>query len=381
MKKVLFITLLLFAFAACNKQQKQKINDSNKSLPILNLAGNIDKNIPDTFTWNSLQKKVTFIPLETTEATLLGNSSVRYVDDGVILISDSKTDNILLFNNDGSCISHFNHKGNGPGEYFNVSGLYYNPSDSTVHVYDSQYRNWITYNSKGVLISSISTKKMFNGVVTYCNGNRIITRNLSGKSRLSLFDKDFHLIKAVFPLDSTQSHQEQWPINCFSNTSWTKDIMLYTNTVETDTVWAFSDTAVCPLFIVDKGKYVIPDAERSDYFKAFLNLNPTYPKEFHFDAFSNQVLMKYLYKGLEVAELWDLSSGKIISRHSLRNVVTKEVFSDGFAYTLPSRHVIHMLPAYVTKHKLVFQLSPEDLMDDIPGLKEDDNPVLMILEI
>ena len=64
-----------------------------------------------------------------------------------------------------------------------------------------------------------------------------------------------------------------------------------------------------------------------------------------------------------------------------RSVVTKEVFSDGFAYTLPSGNVIHVLPRYVTQGKLVFVLSPEDLMDDISGLKEDDNPVLMVINL
>lgn len=376
------LTLLIAILPSCNQKRDNTDSAANETaLPVLNLAGQIEANVPDTFTWNSIQKKVTFIPLETTDASMIGHLRLSYIDDGVILIGDGKTYNILLFNIEGKSISHFNHQGNGPGEYFSINGLFFNPSDSTINVYDRQYENWITYTLKGKPLSSISTKKLFKGGVAYCKGNRIITGNSSGKTRLSLFDKDFRLIKGVLPLDSIQSLQEYRPINFFSNSTWTKDILLYTNSVETDTVWAFSDTAVWPLLIVNKGKYVMPQAERSDYFKAFLELNPTYPKDFHLDAFSNFVLMKYLYKGLIVAELWDLPTGKILSRCSLRNVVTKEVFSDGFAYTLPSGNVIHALPAYVTQSKLVFVLSPDELMDDIPGLKEDDNPVLMVINL
>lgn len=376
------LTLLIAILPSCNQKRDNTDTATNETaLPVLNLAAQIEAKVPDTFTWNSIQKKVTFIPLETTDASMIGHLSLSYIDDGVILIGDGKTYNILLFNIEGKSISHFNHQGNGPGEYFSINGLFFNPSDSTINVYDRQYENWITYTLKGKPLSSISTKKLFKGGVAYCKGNRIITGNSSGKTRLSLFNKDFRLIKGVLPLDSIQSLQEYRPINFFSNSTWTKDILLYTNSVETDTVWALSETAVWPFLIVDKGKYVIPESERSDYFKAFLELNPTYPKDFHFDAFSHFVLMKYLYKGLIVAELWDLPSGKILSRCSLRNVVTKEVFYDGFAYTLPSGNVIHALPAYVTQGKLVFVLSPDELMDDIPGLKEDDNPVLMVINL
>lgn len=374
------LTFLAILSSCTQKSEKPDTSTNADKLPILNLAEQIEAKVPDTFTWNSIQKKVTFIPLETTEASMIGHLSLSYIDDGVILIGDGKTYNILLFNIEGKSISHFNHQGNGPGEYFSINGLFFNPSDSTINLYDRQYENWITYTLKGKPLSSISTKKLFKGGVAYCKGNRIITGNSSGKTRLSLFNKDFRLIKGVLPLDSIQSLQEYRPINFFSNSTWTKDILLYTNTAETDTIWACT-SEVKPFFIVDKGKYVMPQAERSDYFKAFLELNPTYPKDFHFDAFSNYVLMKYLYKGLEVAELWDLPTGKILSRCSLRNVVTKEVFSDGFAYTLPSGNVIHVLPRYVTQGKLVFVLSPEDLMDDISGLKEDDNPVLMVINL
>lgn len=376
----LCLTYLITLSSCTQKSEKPDVSTNEGKLPVLNLAEQIEANVPDTFTWNSIQKKVTFIPLETTDASMIGHLSLSYIDDGVILIGDGKTYNILLFNIEGKSISHFNHQGNGPGEYFSINGLFFNPSDSTINVYDRQYENWITYTLKGKPLSSISTKKLFKGGVAYCKGNRIITGNSSGKTRLSLFNKDFRLIKGVLPLDSIQSLQEYRPINFFSNSTWTKDILLYTNTAETDTIWACT-SEVKPFFIVDKGKYVIPQAERSDYFKAFLELNPTYPKDFHFDAFSHFVLMKYLYKGLEVAELWDLPTGKILSRCSLRNVVTKEVFSDGFAYTLPSGNVIHVLPRYVTQGKLVFVLSPEDLMDDISGLKEDDNPVLMVINL
>jgi hypothetical protein len=36
---------------------------------------------------------------------------------------------------------------------------------------------------------------------------------------------------------------------------------------------------------------------------------------------------------------------------------------------------------YVSQHKLVFLLTPSALIDGIPGLSEDDNPVLMLINL
>ena len=190
----LCLTYLITLSSCTQKSEKPDVSTNEGKLPVLNLAEQIEANVPDTFTWNSIQKKVTFIPLETTDASMIGHLSLSYIDDGVILIGDGKTYNILLFNIEGKSISHFNHQGNGPGEYFSINGLFFNPSDSTINVYDRQYENWITYTLKGKPLSSISTKKLFKGGVAYCKGNRIITGNSSGKTRLSLFNKDFRLI-------------------------------------------------------------------------------------------------------------------------------------------------------------------------------------------
>jgi hypothetical protein len=381
MKNALFITLLLFALAACNNQKKQEISDSTKSLPILNLAEQIDAKVPDTFTWNSIQKKVAFIPLETTKASLLADFNLAYADDKYIITSNPSNFNIHVFTNDGKFNYAFNNTGNGPGEYLEINHLSFLPTDSTIHIYDAGKKNLLTYSINGKHIQSTQTKGLNIGNISYLSANRTIAYNIKGEYLISVFDKDLNELSKKFPFDTVRYGKEKFKQGFFNNTTNTKDIFLINNALLTDTVFAYSDTNDWPVFVVNKGEYTIPASECSDVFKAFINLNPTYPKDFHFDIFSNYVLMKYLYKGLIIVELWDLPRGKILSRHSLQNLVTKEKFSAGFAYTLPSGNVIHALPAYVTQSKLVFVLSPEELMDDIPGLKEDDNPVLMVIEV
>jgi hypothetical protein len=276
MKNTRFLPFFLLVLVACNQKQKPQNDVSNEALPVLNLTKYIEKNVPDTFTWNSIQKKVTFVPLETTEASMLTDAlKLAYIDENMIMIGDLKTNTILEYDHSGKFITQFNHLGNGPGEYLSFAGIYYSPFDSLISVYDSDKSKWIQYSPKGLVLKSISTKKLFDGSTYYFKGNRIITRNFSGKSRISIFDKNFNLIQGIFPLDTAQSYKVLSTICSFSNTSNTKDIMLYNNSVETDTIYAFSDTNVWPLFIVDKGDYVIPESERSDYFKAFLELNPT----------------------------------------------------------------------------------------------------------
>jgi len=63
-----------------------------------------------------------YISLETTDDVLLSDGSViSYVSDNYVFIHDNKSGELFIFNRAGKIVSHFNRKGQGPGEY--PSGL------------------------------------------------------------------------------------------------------------------------------------------------------------------------------------------------------------------------------------------------------------------
>jgi len=65
-----------------------------------------------------------YIALETTDDVLLSDGSVlSYISDNYFFVHDNKSGELFIFNRAGKIVSHFNRKGQGPGEYPQSSRL------------------------------------------------------------------------------------------------------------------------------------------------------------------------------------------------------------------------------------------------------------------
>lgn len=52
-------------------------------------------------------------------------------------------------------------------------------------------------------------------------------------------------------------------------------------------------------------------------------------------------------------------------------------------FVFPSGTVIRLLPDYISGNKIAFFIPADEAMGEIPGIKirEDDNPILMVMEL
>ena len=60
---------------------------------------------------------VEYIPLETNEQSLIGNTDFQAISDKYIIIGDMKYFQIIIFDRQGKFIRCINKRGQGPGEY------------------------------------------------------------------------------------------------------------------------------------------------------------------------------------------------------------------------------------------------------------------------
>lgn len=376
-KYTYFFLIALTFFLSCDN----KCKTSKKSLPVLELAKYVEHDIPDTFTWNSIQKKVTFIALETSKHSLLSEyCTPKFIDNKTILVVDNKFEKIFHFNNDGKILHVIYHKGNGPGEYVYLTHVSYNTSDSLIRVFDMGNRKLIFYNLKGEHIKSISTRGKFSGIIIFINDSHFVIQNDSGKYQISIFDEYYNQTQVKLPFDPICSRRSKSILPTTYSHSQNSDRKIF-NPINNDTVYEFSDQRNDPLFVLKKGKFVFPESEIENVFKLEISDYSNYFMHFDIDVFSRYVLIKYSLKGKSFAEVWDLEKEAITSRTLLKNKVTKEAFADGLPYKLPSGDIIRIFPKYVTKNQLVFMIPAYDLLNEFKNLKEDDNPVLMIMNI
>ena len=143
--KTLISALIIGTFLLCScgsSNRKQQDGD----LPVINLTGNHPRKeirIQDIAV-------VEYIPLETTDDVLLGQSSfLSHISDKYIVVFDLMLGNIFVFNRNGRIMSHFNHRGQGPMEYANISDVVFDENTGEIFVFDSWSHRILVYSING----------------------------------------------------------------------------------------------------------------------------------------------------------------------------------------------------------------------------------------
>ncbi|MDR0953904.1 MAG: 6-bladed beta-propeller [Rikenellaceae bacterium] len=105
------------------------------------------KNYKPTMT--DVVSEIRYIPLETTQESLIGNVSHVEVDSGLYFISDQTQSKLLVFDSEGHFLNTIGRVGRGPGEYIYLYSYYLDRSRKEVGVLDNYERKTLIYNYEG----------------------------------------------------------------------------------------------------------------------------------------------------------------------------------------------------------------------------------------
>lgn len=121
-------------------------------------------NISDAKTMNyqPLLDSINYVPLETTDQSLIGNIGKIYVTPSNILIFDSKQTAILLFDKEGKFIRKIGQKGRGPEEYLFFNEIVFERKTEIIYAHERYLNKIFKYNLKGELLEQILSKFEFN---------------------------------------------------------------------------------------------------------------------------------------------------------------------------------------------------------------------------
>ena len=83
-----------------------------------------------------------------------------------------------------------------------------------------------------------------------------------------------------------------------------------------------------------------------------------------------------------MGEIWSRKTNQIVSR-SILTRPNQFTTLRGIRFRFPSGTVIRLLPDYISGNKITFFIPADEAMGEIPGVKirEDDNPILMVMEL
>lgn len=375
MKTTFFILFLIVL--SIGTGCKMNSDQDQKPLPVLDMEAAIGKQVPDTFTWNGIAKRITYVPISTPADKLFGSAQPVYVDNTMYCAVDHKTGTVFRTDKKGKVISSFSRKGHGPGEYNMLTYVHVNQTDSTIEVFDQRGGRHIVYDLDGNLIREIFLKEKGLDTPILISDNYIVARGQNNTThKLYIADKDFNIRKSLFPMDTTLTEMQRlnltWQLNYCRN----RDFAVI-NFANEDTVFTVTESGAQPLCIFKKGVYNIPEEELKNPTEAS-GFGSDYIRTMWLSSIPGYYLISYVRKDNFWDEIWRKSDNQIVSRFS------NEDGEFGFPLRLPSGKKIRINARnlYIKGNLVVTSIDAIVAVEGkIPDVDEDDNPVLVVMEI
>lgn len=211
---------------------------------------------------SEITDSVVYVPLETTEESLIGSISRVVFADGIFFIQDCITNSIFLFSQDGKFITKINRQGRGPDEYLRLYDFDVDSQDSVLYCYTGNFLNLYNYSgellgkidikNRGKSVSSIAVLK--NCIYLYTNYNAVLQED---KSYHSLFiDKKGNCLSKVGEYDKSLKGKINYSPRLYFHTH-TDTLLFFQNFC--NVIYEYTDNQCLPKFNLNFGKHNVPE--------------------------------------------------------------------------------------------------------------------------
>ncbi len=145
MKSKLTISLIAISFYSCNN--KYSTDEVDTDVPVIQFGENLDVvNSSDVI-------EVEFLTLQTDAESIVGSIDDIYQTDNRIFVSDSQTNQLFCFDNDGKFISTIGRRGQGAGEYITIKSFFVNTDKRLIGIYDDNQNRLLYYSLDNHMLS------------------------------------------------------------------------------------------------------------------------------------------------------------------------------------------------------------------------------------
>jgi len=239
--RYIIFTLLTLIINGCRSENKRNyhkiISPLNHVTKQLDLSDFVDS--------------VNYIPLETSNNSLIGNPGKAVYCNHYFFISDIGENKILVFDQQGKYSHSIARLGRGPAEYAEISDFTVSPEDTTIFVGDS-YGKINCYSFKGNYIKSFFTEKS------------ILSINSVKQKIYISTDARVYLIDSTGTITHEFGHYDPKLLNRLNYISGGKIFpknnseFLFSLPYQ-DTIYKYSMNQITPKYVIDFGKHSIPE--------------------------------------------------------------------------------------------------------------------------
>ena len=345
----------------------------------------------DTFTINSIAKRISFIPLETSDTVLLYNDVFKTEknNDGYMISSSSfftHFHNIMFFDSTGHFKNYLLKRGQGPKELPYISEWSYNHNlrlllasscyQIILHSFDNNINN--KYN----LIKFLSDACLLNdGTIVvlpsiFGKGDTItpylLFLNQEGKMVGSICYPQKRDIAFDFPEGSKLAYVEKYGLYPdYSGDALFKEMF-------NDTVYRISSIDnIKPFIVLHKGSLTptLKDVTNPITAVQKVKLSQILNTKKYF-------IINYEYRNNIYTSIWNKKTKTLIANTIHPKRLSKVFFFNGYTnFRTDEGKIIKIRISSYSDKKLFCLLDADQAMDFLQEIKEDDNPILMIIEI
>lgn len=243
----LFIVLTISLFSACKERSN---NEFRYEVISIDLSKLIDIDICDS-------SKVTHIPLELTDNSLLSHIEYMELKDNEVFVYD--THRIMVFDVEGNFLWHLNRKGNGPGEYTTINSFFLN--DNMICLYDDNIQTLFKYDTDGTFVEATRTTEIMSSIYPV-GGKKFVGKKKYRGDRmqtptLAMLNSNLELLFNISNRNLTSG------VGVFDYCYSYDDEILYWEFLN-DTIYSVDNENLTPKFYVDFQKFKIPAVEREN---------------------------------------------------------------------------------------------------------------------
>jgi len=384
MKRILPVILFLLMLGCSG-------TESEETLQIFPLADNLDMRIDSAKTWNDFATSVEIIPLETTEESLLSGFYIKDVvegkiiglnrvesrtDDGWILIGGAKAD-VRLFEEKGRYLRKIDHLGKGEQEYTELIEPFVDIEPLTVKVINN--RRLFSYDEYGKWLST-NPVNTASWSITRVGKNLFLLENpfypvSDYKFQTTLIDGQGNVVKKLFPvkIDTNLLMQMAFaPSSLMRNASQG----VWYNNAYSDTLYLVTPEGNAipqAVFLCGERKYAnILELANGRNWRELEERSRKLIRIVNYFTFRNYIYLCYVTDEKSYCEIWEKGSKKPLARR-----IGSEKQRD-FTLVVNGRQ-IHATPQFVKDNKAYFIIDAYQLLEQVDGITEDSNPVLVVV--
>ena len=203
-----------------------------------------------------------FVPLETTELSLIGQITLLETFEGRYYIYDRQTKKLKVFGPTGDFLFDIGRKGNGPGEYLGINTLMINPKEKKICLFEAMKMAVIEYNLEGKYLQTKEhyqayyvdmMKAVYAGDVIYCFSSVEWSDNFA----YSIISSNDYSVKKRFSPYPIKPIENEGFIAMHHPFSLLNDEFHYTS-LFTDTIFKYENGMEIPYLLIETGKQNIP---------------------------------------------------------------------------------------------------------------------------